>query len=118
MLSQLLWFLVVDGFRNLSDKGIYAQGYADDLAILVRGPFLDTLMELTLSALETMKEWCDNTDLSVNPGRSNLSYLLEGTSTFEEPALRGVRLALAVSVKYLEVILKTGWSTWRIDVRV
>ncbi|CAL1672092.1 unnamed protein product [Lasius platythorax] len=49
--------------KNLSDKGIYAQGYADDLAILVRRPFLDTLMELTQSALETMKEWCDNTDL-------------------------------------------------------
>ncbi|KMQ88925.1 lian-aa1 retrotransposon protein [Lasius niger] len=56
VLSPLLWCLVVDRLlEDLNDRGIYAQGYADDLAILVRGPFLDTLIKITQSALETVE---------------------------------------------------------------
>ncbi|KAL6418796.1 hypothetical protein ACFW04_014236 [Cataglyphis niger] len=53
MLSPLLWCLVIDGLLSkLNDKGFFAQKFADDLAIVVRGPFLDTLLELMQSVLK------------------------------------------------------------------
>ncbi|XP_025997387.2 uncharacterized protein LOC113005736 [Solenopsis invicta] len=55
MLSLLLWRLVVDGLlERLSEKGFFVQGYADDVALLVRAPFLGPLLELMQSALGTV----------------------------------------------------------------
>lgn len=74
MFSPLFLCVVVNRLlRNLNDRGFYAQGLrADDLAIFVRGPFLKTFLELTQSALETVEEWCDSTNFSVNFRKSKL----------------------------------------------
>ena len=108
VLSPLLWCLVIDGLlRNLNDRGIYAQGYADDLAILVRGSFIDTLMEVMQSALETTESWCRDAGLSINPRKTELVVFTRKykLGTIRGPILGDVRLAPAESVKYLGVIL-------------
>ena len=52
VLSPLLWLLVVDEILvKLERKGVTVIAYADDIAILVTGKFLDTLSELIESAL-------------------------------------------------------------------
>ena len=46
ILSPILWCIVVDSLiRRLNEEGIFAQGYSDDLTILIRGKFESTLGE-------------------------------------------------------------------------
>jgi len=114
VLSPLLWCLVIDRLRDLNDRGIYVQGYADDLAILVRGPFLDTLLELTQSALEMVEEWFAGSGLSVNPQKTELVVFTRKykLGSIEGPSLKGIKLTPSASVKYLGVILDRK-LTWK-----
>nr|XP_012217684.1 PREDICTED: uncharacterized protein LOC105669363 [Linepithema humile] len=108
VLSPLLWCLVADGLlRALDDRGFTTQGYADDVAILVRGPFLETLLELMHGALEVVEEWCQRTGLAVNPLKTGLTVFTRKykVGTIVGPTLGGVRLVPTESVKYLGVIL-------------
>ncbi|XP_036146028.1 uncharacterized protein LOC118646684 [Monomorium pharaonis] len=73
VLSPLLWCLVADRLlRTLNERSFFTLGYADDLAILIRGPFLETLLELTQRALEAIEEWFSETGLAVNPLKTGL----------------------------------------------
>ena len=48
ILFSFLWCLVADGLlKTLNNKRFFAQQYANDMAILVRGPFLKPLLKLT-----------------------------------------------------------------------
>ncbi|XP_067204590.1 uncharacterized protein [Linepithema humile] len=108
VLSPLLWCLVADGLlKALDDRGFTAQGYADDVAILVRGPFLETLLELMQGALEVVEEWCQRTGLAVNPLKTGLTVFTRKykVDTIVGPTLGEVRLVPTESVKYLGVIL-------------
>ncbi|XP_067208430.1 uncharacterized protein [Linepithema humile] len=94
VLSPLLWCLVADGLlRALDDRGFTAQGYADDVAILVRGPFLETLLELMQGALEVVEEWCQRTGLAVNPLKTGLTVFTRKykVGIIVGPTLGGVR---------------------------
>jgi hypothetical protein len=42
-------------------------GYADDFAVLISGKFPNTVSELLLETLKKAQQWCDMTQLSVNP---------------------------------------------------
>jgi hypothetical protein len=43
----LLWNLAVDELlRDLNDAGYYSIGFADDIAIIIRGRFLSTVSEV------------------------------------------------------------------------
>jgi hypothetical protein len=60
--------LVVDELiRGLNGNSYYTLGYADDVAILIRGKSPNTVSELLQEALSMVQEWCDRTQLSVNP---------------------------------------------------
>jgi hypothetical protein len=55
VLSPLLWCLVVnDLITRLSGSGIFIQGYADDICLLVVGKFQNTLSGLMQWALSTI----------------------------------------------------------------
>ena len=59
VMSPLLWCLVVNNqLTNLSEEGCQVVGYADDILIIRRGPFLLTLMELTQRDLRIVEAWC------------------------------------------------------------
>ena len=69
----MLWLLVVDEILlKLERKGVTVIAYADDIAILVTGKFLDTLSELIESALSTVKRWTEGTGLGVNADKTEL----------------------------------------------
>jgi hypothetical protein len=76
------------------------QGYADDVALLVRGPFLEPLLELMQSALETVERWCRGTGLSVNPLKTGLVVFTRKyrVGTIEELTFERTRLVPAESV--------------------
>ena len=57
---------------NLSEEGCQVVGYADDILIMRRGPFLHTLTELIQGDLGIVKAWCRNTGLGVNPDKTEV----------------------------------------------
>ncbi|KAK9754559.1 Reverse transcriptase (RNA-dependent DNA polymerase) [Popillia japonica] len=68
-----LWSLVVDDLiRSLNDKGIWTQGYADDIVIVANGKFPGVVAGLMRNALRTVEEWCLVQGLSVNPLKTKL----------------------------------------------
>ena len=65
VLSPLLWCLVVDELlARLSEGGVYAQGYADDICVLAVGKFPNTVSGLIQWALGTVEAWCVRLGLS------------------------------------------------------
>jgi hypothetical protein len=66
VLSPLTWTLVVDELiRGLNVNGCYTLGYADDIAISRKSP--STISELLQEGLNTAQQWCDRTELFINP---------------------------------------------------
>jgi hypothetical protein len=58
VLSPLLrCFVVNDLSEDLQKEGFLVYGYADDIAILVRGNFLSDLGDLTINALKKVQRW-------------------------------------------------------------
>jgi hypothetical protein len=108
VLSPLLWNLVVDGLLcDLNDSGVYAQGYADDVAILVRGRFNETVSDLINTALRRVSRWCSEVGLSINPDRV---VVVPFTRRRNVKGIGPLRLLDSViplqqQVKYLRVIL-------------
>jgi Reverse transcriptase (RNA-dependent DNA polymerase) len=71
VLSPLLWNMVIDSLlRRLEEQGLWAQGFADDVVILINGKYLGTVCELMQSALLIVQEWCEQVGLSVNPNKT------------------------------------------------
>jgi hypothetical protein len=68
--SPLLWSLVVDDLiSGLNSNGYYTVGYADDIAILINGKFLHTVSVVLQTALHTVQQWCERTNLSIQTRR-------------------------------------------------
>jgi hypothetical protein len=71
VLSPLLWSLVVDELIwELNDGDYYTVGYADDIAILINGKFPQTVSEVLQGAPCTVQQWCERTNLSINPNKT------------------------------------------------
>jgi hypothetical protein len=71
--SPLLWNLVVDDLiLELNKKGDYTVGYADDIAILINGKFPHTVSEVLQTARGRVQQWCDRTNLSMNPKKTGV----------------------------------------------
>jgi hypothetical protein len=49
------------------ENGCYTLGYADDIAILISGTFPNTVSELLQDVMSMEQQWCDRTQLSINP---------------------------------------------------
>jgi hypothetical protein len=68
VLLPFLWCLVVDELIvRLNGCGIYIQGYADDICLLVMGKFPNMVSGLMQWALLTIETWCNKVGLLVNP---------------------------------------------------
>jgi hypothetical protein len=122
VLSPLLWSLVVDELLvGLNQRGIYAQGYADDICLLAKGKFPNTISGLMQWALDFVEEWCDGHGLTVNPDKTELVAFTRRRKLpgFFEPRLYGTTLRLSVSAKYLGVILEArlAWKK-QVEARV
>jgi hypothetical protein len=76
ILSPLLWGQVVDELiKELGENCCYTLSYADDIAILISGKFLDTMSEHLQEALNIVQHWCDRTQLSTSSHKIVLNHL-------------------------------------------
>jgi hypothetical protein len=105
---------------RLNEGSIYAQGYVDDICLLV-GKFPNTVSGLIQWVLHTVELWCGGLGLSVNPDKTGLvAFTRKRKLTgFFEPRLFGKTLQHSMSVKYLGVIMDSH-LTWKehVDVKV
>lgn len=59
VISPTLWLLVIDELlKRLDAEGFSVIGYADDVAIICKGKFLNTIISTTHRALCIVKKWC------------------------------------------------------------
>src|ERR1700761_5646290 len=115
ILSPILWCIVVDPLlKRLNDEGLFAQGYSDDVTILVRSKYESTLGDQIRRSLKIIECWCQETGLNVNPGKTDLilfSRSHSGSDLIEEVKEFSKTVELTDQVKYLGVILdrKLNW---------
>ena len=115
VLSPLLWATLVDKLlQKLSAEGFYCLGYADDLAIVVKGRFANTISERSQRALKIVDRWCSKEGLSINPLKTTVvtftrKRALEGLKSL---VLNGVEIPCTCEAKYLGVIFdqKLTWN--------
>lgn len=108
VLSPLLWNLVANKLlKILNGAGIYTQGYADDIVIVIAGKFMSTLTELMQRALKTVELWCLDENLTVNPSKTTIVPFTRKHGVLKErpPKLFGLDLVWSSEAKYLGVII-------------
>ena len=118
----LLWCLVVNELlARFNEGGVYSQGYADDICLLAVGKFPNMVSGFIQRALHTVKLWCYELGLSVNPGKTGLVAFTRKRKLpgFFKPYLFWMTLHRFTSVKYLGVILDSR-LIWKehMDVKV
>jgi ribonuclease HI len=117
VLSPLLWSLVVDDLLiKLNKLGFYAQGYADDIVILIKGPFSSTVSEKMQIALNSVARWCRLKNLTINPSKTELILFTKNKKLkgqLLQLKLFGETLSYQKEVKYLGVIFdcKLNWTS-------
>nr|CAH7724524.1 unnamed protein product [Callosobruchus chinensis] len=116
VLSPRLWNLVVDSLLvALNDQGMYAQGYADDIVILIRGKHMGTCLEITQRALSIVERWCVTEGLSVNTSKAIMVPFTKqrNAKITRAPILFGNETEVAREVKYLGIKLddKLTWNS-------
>ena len=104
----ILWNMTVDDLlRKLNESGCTAIGFADDIAILISGPYEEVLGQLMQRIFRVVGKWCRESGLSVNPDKTGLILFTKKRviSAFSRPKLFGKQLVMTNKVKYLGVIL-------------
>jgi hypothetical protein len=103
---NLLW-----GHNN---NDYYTVGYAPDIAFLINGKFLQTMSEILQAALCTVQQWCERTNLSINPNKMVIiPFNRKRTSKrLKEPILFSRTIQLYCEVKYLGLTSDKG-LTWK-----
>jgi hypothetical protein len=89
---------------SLNEGAVYSQGYADVICLLVVEKFPNTVSGLIQWALCTIKAWCGELGLSVNPDKTGLVAFIRRRK------LRGffeMTLHCSMSVKHLGVVLES-----------
>jgi hypothetical protein len=100
----------VDELVGLNENGYYTLGYADDIAIPVSGKFPYTLSELLQEAFSIVQQWCDGTQLSINPQKMVIVPFIRKRDLrgLKESTLSGHKLQLTTEVRYLTLTLDKG----------
>ena len=115
VLSPLLWSLVADGLlRELSNKGIFVQGYADDIVLMVQGKFTNIVADVMNVNLQYVNKWCLAEGLHINPTKTVVVPFTRKKNLDSLSRLRLGQTQLGVSgtVKYLGLTLdsKLTWN--------
>jgi Reverse transcriptase (RNA-dependent DNA polymerase) len=77
--------------RRLNEAHLWAQGFADDVVILINGQFLNTVRELLQTAMNIVQNWCSELESFVNADKTT-TVLLTNKSLrigFKKPKLFG-----------------------------
>ncbi|CAB0004279.1 unnamed protein product [Nesidiocoris tenuis] len=112
VLSPLLWLLGL-----LTGECYEVVGYADDLAIIIRGKFDSTLSDRLQGALDITHQWCEQEGLHLNPNKTVIvPFTNRRRLNIVAPTLAGSPLTLSDQVRYLGVILDRK-LTWKLHVK-
>lgn len=108
VLSPLMWLLVVDELLIMLPRtGVRVVAYADDLVLLASGIDLNTLSNITTTALKTVRDWAISKGLAVNPAKTETVLFTRRYKVpqFELPMLNDTALQLGTKAKYLGLTL-------------
>src|SRR5690606_12346067 len=71
VLSPLSWSLVVNDLLEKQNTGGYhTQAYADDIVVLISGKFLETITNLSNSALKIINQLCLDRKLGISASKT------------------------------------------------
>jgi ribonuclease HI len=114
VLSPVLWNLAFDSVLRIFDQGpIKASGYADDLALIARGPDIDTLVSITQQAIDKVTAWGRGQGLKFSASKSvAVVFTLKLKWSCKNLRMNGTEMEWQNSVKYLGVTLdsKLNWT--------
>lgn len=115
VISPLLWIMVINSLLvRLKEAGFTTIGFADDLAIIVKGRFASTLCERMQHAFSIVERWCKEKGLTVSAGKTGLMLFTRKRRVdgFHPPKLFGSPVHSSSTVKYLGVTLdpKLNWN--------
>ncbi|XP_055698849.1 uncharacterized protein LOC129799159 [Phlebotomus papatasi] len=114
VLSPLMWSLVIDGLlTELSENGIRATGYADDLVIIIRGKHDKIISSCMQHDLNIISKWCQNAGLKINPSKTTLvPFTRRRKVNLDNILLEGTIIEIKQEVKYLGLMLdsKLTWN--------
>jgi hypothetical protein len=104
--------------RGLKQNDYYTMGNANDIVTIIHGKFLNTTSELLQDTLSMVKQWCDRTQLSVNPQKMMIlpSTQKRDLRRLNEPTLSGHTMQMTTKVKYLGLTLDKG-LTWKTQLK-
>jgi hypothetical protein len=104
----------MDDLWRFNSNGYYTVGYADDIAILINGKFLQTVLGVLQTALCTVQQWCERIKLSINPNKTAAIPFTTNRNikALNEPILFSKSIPLFSEVKYLGIALDKG-LTWK-----
>jgi hypothetical protein len=109
VLSPLLWNTVINSLLGrLNNESLWAQGFANDIAIVINRKFLSTVRKFMQKALFIVQTWCWEVELSVNADKTSMVLFTNNRKLvgFKKPILFGTKLQLKNQVQYLGVILR------------
>jgi len=117
VLSALLRILIADGLLNtLNTARYFAQVFADDFSVLVKGRDLRTVCEVAQAGINKIEKWCIGHKLSVNPGKTEIVLFAHKRKLdkFKPIRLFDEELSMSDQVKCLGVILDSK-PTWKVN---
>lgn len=122
VISPLLWIVVMDTLLvNLENLGVKVVAYADDVVVMVSGPFLSVISDIMENALGEINSWATGCGLGINPSKTELLLFTTKSKIpqYRLPSLGGQELKLSNTAKYLGVILdsKLNWK-YNIEQRI
>lgn len=107
VLSPLLWSLVIDDLLwELTNQGYEVIGYADDLAVVVRGMDDGTISDRLQWALDYTVNWSKGKGLNINPSKTIIvPFTRRLKLNFHPIKINGTKIDLSIQVKYLGITL-------------
>lgn len=115
VLSPLLWNISINKIlKSLVNKGIKTVAYADDIVLLTKGKFLQTVSDVMSSGLIDISRWAVDNGLTVNPHKTEMVLFTRKYKLpiWKQPKLKGSILKLSSEAKFLGVIFdsKLNWK--------
>ena len=116
VLSPVIWNLIYDSFLDLFKTGpVRAVGFADDGALVAKGPDPSTLASLMQQGLVKVQRWSERHELHLSPSKT-VAMIFHRKRSFIEPQklkIGGVTIEYSSTTRYLGMTLdqKLCWKS-------
>ena len=104
-MSPTLWCLVVNSLlEDLKSLNSFCIGYADDVVIIVRGRFINTISNIVTEGLRCVERGCNKEGLSVNPQKTTMVAFTNKKTVVENIMFLNWVLDCSENIKYLGML--------------